>query len=138
MRGANAATWRPRATLERALRIAEKHYGPVHVEVARAVEMSGFQSYLSGEYDEALGQYRRALEIREAVFGPGHAASGWNLYDQACLLALAGDPAAALATLRRALESGWASDRIFEDDDFDSLRGNPDFDAILAEVRERL
>ncbi|MCP3961055.1 MAG: tetratricopeptide repeat protein, partial [bacterium] len=127
-----------RAMLERALRIAEKHFGPVHLEVARAVEMLGFQSYLAGEYDEGLRQYGRALEIREEVFGAGHAASGWNLYDQACFLALAGEPAAALAALHRALECGWANHRIFEDDDFDSLRGNPDFDAILAEVRERL
>jgi non-specific serine/threonine protein kinase/serine/threonine-protein kinase len=127
-----------RAMLERALRIAEEAHGPLHVDVARAVETLGFQSYRLGEYDEALRQYRRAYEIREEVFGPGHAALGWNLYDQACLLALAGDPAAALAELRRALGYGWASDRIFEDDDLDSLRGDPGFDAILAEVRERL
>ncbi len=127
-----------RATLERARQVAEACHGPHHLDVARAVETSGFQAYLSGDYRGALRQYRRAHEIRERVFGPGHAAAGWNLYDQACLLALAGDPATALATLRRALESGWASARIFEDDDFDSLRGDPGFEAILAEVRERL
>ena len=124
--------------LERALRIAKKRFGPLHVVVARAVEALGYQSYLLGEYDEALRQLRRAHEIREEIFGSGHAALARNLYDQACLLALAGDPAAALATLHQVLECGWASDFIFEDDDLDSLRGNPDFEAILAEVRQRL
>ena len=127
-----------RAMLERALRIAKKRFGPLHVVVARAVEALGYQSYLLGEYDEALRQLRRAHEIREEIFGSGHAALARNLYDQACLLALAGDPAAALATLHQVLECGWASDFIFEDDDLDSLRGNPDFEAILAEVRQRL
>ncbi len=34
--------------------------------------------------------------------------------------------------------SGWASAHIFQDDDFASLRGDPDFDAILAEVHAGL
>jgi hypothetical protein len=36
------------------------------------------------------------------------------------------------------LDVGWANHRIFEDDDFDSLRSDPAFDAILEEVRARL
>jgi non-specific serine/threonine protein kinase/serine/threonine-protein kinase len=126
------------ATLERALQIAEKAYGPSHVSVAGTVEMFGFHYYQKGEYDEALRWYRRALGIREEIFGAGHPATGWNLYDQSCILALNGEPEAALATLRRALEVGWANARIFEDDDFDSLKGDPEFDAILEEVRARL
>ncbi len=54
------------------------------------------------------------------------------------MLALSGDGDAALATLYRALEVGWANNRIFEDDDFDSLRGTPEFEALLEEVRARL
>ncbi len=34
--------------------------------------------------------------------------------------------------------TGWANHRIFEDDDFDSLKGDPEFEAILEEVRSRL
>jgi len=108
------------------------------VDVARIVEAFGFHHYQKGEYDEALRWYRRALGIREKIFGAGHVATGWNLYDQACILALAGDPSAALTTLRRALDCGWASGRIFEDDDLDSLHDDPEFAAILEEVRGRI
>jgi len=126
-----------RAMLERALRIAEKVYGPVHVDVARIVESIGFHHYRLKEYGEALRQYQRGFEIREEVFGPKTPTLGWNLYDQACILVLDGRPAAALVRLHRALDCGWANARIFEDDDFDVLRGDPEFEAIQDDVRER-
>ena len=127
-----------RTMLDRALRIVEDAWGPSHVDVARAVEMFGFHHYQKGEYDEALRRYRRGLEIREEIFGVGHGATGWNLYDQACIRALAGDSDGALTTLHRALSVGWANKRIFEDDDFDTLKGDPEYEAILEEVRSRL
>ncbi len=126
------------ATLDRALRIAEEAHGPYHVDVARILELFGFHYYQQGEYDEALRWYRRGLEIREKIFGVGHVATGWNLYDQSCILVLNGDAESALATLHRALDVGWANARIFDDDDFDSLKGDPDFETILEEVRVRL
>jgi non-specific serine/threonine protein kinase/serine/threonine-protein kinase len=97
-----------RATLYRALGIAEQAYGPVH------------------------------LDVRKEVFGPEAPALGWNLYDQACLLALDGNPSAALVKLQGALDTGWANARIFADDDLDSLRGDPQFEAIVEQVRSRL
>jgi non-specific serine/threonine protein kinase/serine/threonine-protein kinase len=127
-----------RDNLDRALRIAKEAHGSKHVGVARTLELFGFHHYQKGEYDEALQWYQRGLEIRQEIFGVGHAANSWNHYDQACMLALSGDADHALATLRRALESGWANARIFEDDDFDSLKGDPGFEAILEEVRSRL
>jgi tetratricopeptide (TPR) repeat protein len=126
------------ALLKRALRIAENNQGSVHIDVARSFEMLGFHFYQSHDYDEALRQYRRGLELRERILGPGHPALGWNLYDQACILALAGDSDAALSRLHSALDCGWANYRIHEDGDLDSLRGNPEFEAIVEEVRNRL
>ena len=127
-----------RAYLERALRIAEKTLGPVHVDVARSFEMLGFHHYQSQDYGEALRWYRRGLEMREQIFGTRHAALGWNLYDQACILALSGDPAGAISTLGRAVDCGWANGRILEDDDLDSLRGDPSFESMVEEVRALL
>ncbi len=127
-----------RAMLDRALYIAENAFGSTHMGVVRVAEMIGFHHYQSGEYDEALRWYRRALVSREEIFGAGNLATGWNLYDQACILALSGDNDASLPTLRRALDCGWASGRIFEDDDLDSLHGDPEFAAILEEVRGRI
>jgi non-specific serine/threonine protein kinase/serine/threonine-protein kinase len=126
------------AHLERAHRIAENTLGSVHVEVARSFEMLGFHYYQSHDYDLALRQYRRGLEVREQIFGPEHPALGWNLYDQACILARAGDRTAAISALQGALDCGWANHRVFEDDDLDSLRGDPEFEGILEAVRARL
>jgi tetratricopeptide (TPR) repeat protein len=127
-----------RAMLDRALHVVETNLGRTHPDFAVSLESLGFHYYQRGEYDQALRQYQRALKVREEIFGVGHGATGWNLYDQSCILALNGDAEGALAHLHRALDVGWANARIFEDDDFDSLRGNPAFEAILEEVRARL
>jgi non-specific serine/threonine protein kinase/serine/threonine-protein kinase len=124
--------------LDRALYLIETNFGPHHLDIARTLERSGLHAYVAGDYDKALRQYRRALDIREDIFGAGDIANGWNLYDQACILALAGDVEGTVATLHRALATGWAHRRIFEDDDFESLVGNPEFEAILEEVRASL
>jgi hypothetical protein len=55
-------------------------------------------------------------------------------YDLACMHALAGDTGAAVSSLRDALAlepkaREWAAG----DDDFDGLRGTPEFDAIVAD-----
>jgi non-specific serine/threonine protein kinase/serine/threonine-protein kinase len=126
------------ATLERAKRIAETSHGRKHMDFALSLEIIGLHHYKNQNWDEALRLYRRAFEVREEIFGDSHGATGWNLYDQACILALSGNGDTAVATLRQALEVGWLNHRIFEDDDFDSLKGDPEFEAILAEVRSRL
>ena len=40
--------------------------------------------------------------------------------------------------LREAIAAGWVRTRIFDDPDLDSLRGDPQFEALVAEVEERL
>lgn len=124
--------------LERARAIAERSFGTAHVETARVVEGFGYHYYGLEDYAAALRHFDRAREIREQVFGAGHLALGWNSYDRACILALKGDRPAAIESLREAVAVGWATDRIFSDGDLDSLRGDPAFDAVVEEVRERL
>jgi len=124
--------------LERARAIAERSFGTVHLETARVIEGFGYHYYGLKDFDTALRYFDRAREIREQLFGAGHRALGWNSYDRACILALMGDPPAAIESLRQALAVGWASDRIFSDHDLDSLRGDPDFEVLVDEVRGRL
>jgi tetratricopeptide (TPR) repeat protein len=123
--------------LERAQDIAERSFGIDHVETARVVESFGYHYYGLQDYDVALQYFDRGREIRERVFGAGHGALGWSWYDRACILALKGERAAALEALREAVAVGWAKDLIFSDSDLDSLRGDPDFEAIVDEVRTR-
>jgi hypothetical protein len=63
---------------------------------------------------------------------------GRDLYNLACLDALEGNEETALERLREAIAAGWATTRILDDPDLDSLRGDPRFEALVAEVRERL
>jgi tetratricopeptide (TPR) repeat protein len=124
-------------TLKRSMAIAESSYGHLHVETARVVEGFGYHFYGLRDFDAALRYFGRAREIREKVFGAGHRALGWNSYDHACVLALKGDRAAALEALREAVAVGWSSDLIVSDDDLDSLRGDPAFEAIVEEAGTR-
>jgi non-specific serine/threonine protein kinase/serine/threonine-protein kinase len=126
------------AILERARAIAERSFGTAHVETARVAEGFGYHYYGLQDYDEALRHFDRGYEIREQVFGAGHRALGWSRYDRACVLALKDDRPAAIESLREAVAVGWASDFILSDDDLDSLRGDPDFEALVEEVRGRL
>ena len=63
---------------------------------------------------------------------------GRDLYNLACLDALEGDRETALERLRQAAAAGWARARIFDNPDLHSLRGDPRFEALVAEVAERL
>jgi tetratricopeptide (TPR) repeat protein len=121
--------------LERARKVAEAAYGTTHLETARVIEGYGYHFYGLGNYEESLRYFERAHEVRKQVFGAGHLALGWNSYDRACVLARQGRRAAALGALREAVAVGWASDLIASDRDLASLRGDPDFEAIVEDVQ---
>jgi hypothetical protein len=63
---------------------------------------------------------------------------GRDLYNLACLDALEGNEETALERLREAIDTGWATTRILDDPDLDSLRGDPRFEAVVADVKGRL
>jgi hypothetical protein len=53
--------------------------------------------------------------------------------------ALLGEPAAAIAHLQEAYDAGWRDPyRLASDPRWESLRGAPDFEALLARSREAL
>jgi hypothetical protein len=55
-------------------------------------------------------------------------------YSLACIATLAGDRDDAVAYLRQALGTDWRWSGVLDDPDLDSLRGDPEADAILAEL----
>jgi hypothetical protein len=91
-----------------------------------------------GHHDRAGELLERALAIQRRALGPRHPVVGRSLYNLACLDALRGEGEVALDRLREALDAGWAHPVIFEDPDFEALRGDPRFEAIVAEVKERV
>jgi serine/threonine protein kinase/tetratricopeptide (TPR) repeat protein len=123
--------------LERALELAERAYGPDHPEVARILGAIVFTIYRD-DLEGARRLNQRSLEIRLRVFGPEHRFTGVAYYNLACISALAGNRDEALAAFRQALDTGWSWAGVEEDPDLDSLRGDPEFEAMQDELKARL
>jgi len=122
----------------RALELTEDAYGPDHIEVGRILGSIGYTIY-RGDLDAAKELYSRDLTIRQQTFGPTHRMTAISYYNLTCLAALAGDRDEALRLLRLALDcDGWAWAGLPDDEDLDSLRGDPEFEEMLDEVRRRL
>lgn len=78
-----------------------------------------------GEYDRAIEAWQKSLEM------DGN--SGSATYNIACAKARKGDTNGALASLALAIERGYGgADHMREDDDLESLRGDPRFQELLA------
>ena len=90
---------------------------------------------LLGEETEADSLNRRADEIFQATRGLDH--PDYQIY-QACWFSARGERDLALRHLRQALERGFSSAWSIHDPVFDSLREDPEFEAIVAEVKERI
>jgi hypothetical protein len=102
--------------------------------------MNDLADVLKGEkrYSEAERTYREVLEGRTRTIGPGHPYTVATIYGLACTLALEGKHAEALANLRLAEEHNLTPE--IQKDlettlDFKSLRGNAQFEAIVAKAR---
>jgi tetratricopeptide (TPR) repeat protein len=113
-------------------------WGPDGIEVSHCLADYSLLEYRAGDYLRARELRERALAITRQTLGPRHALVGRDLYNLACLDALEGNEETALERLREAIAAGWATTRILDDPDLDSLRGDPRFEALVAEVRERL
>jgi len=85
--------------------------------------------HLAGRTTEALEAAKQAEALPEDLGG---------LYNLACYWAVAGHRVEALRYLRRALDLGYTFAFIERDPDLASLHGDPEFEAIVAEVKKRL
>ncbi|MGD9782737.1 MAG: hypothetical protein AB7V14_11415 [Kiritimatiellia bacterium] len=84
-----------------------------------------------------MGRYQDGLRAdREMVkMDPGSPIAWYNL---ACSLALTGQPAAAFDALEKAVALGYGDgDWMREDDDLESLRADPRYARILAQILAR-
>jgi tetratricopeptide (TPR) repeat protein len=81
----------------------------------------------------------RETEAREAAAdAESLAASPFGYYNLACFWAVAGDRAATIDSLERSVELGFADALITTDPDLDAVRGDPEFEAIVAAVESRI
>ena len=122
----------------------------------------GIVAARAGRFDEAVRSLDRSCELSDnqeacanlavtlqragledrALDAAKHAeslpANRWGFYNLACYRALAGEQTLALAALDRALELDFADVLINTDPDLESLRRDPEFQALVRQVHERL
>lgn len=83
-----------------------------------------YDLYRADRYEEAAAAFRRAADL--------HYAEAKSIYNAACSYALLGDADRAIPTLREAISRGWDDyEHIADDSDFDPIRSDPRFAALL-------
>ena len=95
----------------------------------RALSMASSSLYEMGEHEEAIGWINRALELYPEDAGV--------LINAACLFALDGNKEKSLGILEKAFRKGLGNVKwISHDPDFDSLRNEPRFLALLNREKQ--
>ena len=116
-----------------ALAMRRKLLGEEHPDVA--MSLSNLASVLDEGAEplilEALAMWRKLL-------GEEHPDVARSLYNLACRKALQGQREEALDYLHQAAKSGYSNaDWMMKDTDLASLRGDPEFEAIVADAKKR-
>lgn len=92
--------------------------------------------YKTGQYADAVVTLDQMLAAPETSAIPG--ARGEVLYNKACVLALLKQKSAAIRTIRESLSAGYTNWISYSRDrDFDSLRKDADFLALLAQIKQQ-
>jgi len=124
-----------RTLLESAVEVSERVYGLDHLHHAVFLHTLGELHLATRDLDAAEIQLRRALEVYRNT--EDHPYLGLALCQIASISAARGEPRRSLDLLRQALDSGWVDAALLDGPDFDTLREDPDFQGILAEMRAR-
>lgn len=116
-------------TYARALEVCERHVA-LNPDDGRGLTMGSVARARVGDREGAVEWVERALvaEPDDAVV----------LYAAACSFAVLGLPDRAIATFKRAIDAGFGNRQwIEEDPDFDGIRGDERFQAILRALAAR-
>jgi serine/threonine protein kinase/tetratricopeptide (TPR) repeat protein len=119
-------------TLENVRRI----YGANSPQTLDALQALAICLSYEKRYDEAKPLFAEAVQIASHSGRQDSVSGAW--YSSACGAALAGHPENALEYLRRAIDTGYSDiDHMANDKQLKSLRGNRQFEALVAEARKR-
>ena len=118
-----------------------KTLGPEHP--ATLITMGDLVNTYAGEhrYAEAEKLAEEIIATDRRLNGPNDPSAAMNVYNLACLKAEQGKKEEAFSYLRQSVEHGLAPRAamdIADDEDLKSLRGDPRFDAIVAEARKKV
>ena len=99
--------------------------------------MIGYSQYHLARYPESYDAFLTSLGLFEALPETDHPRISATYYCLACVSAVDGHRDRALRELRESLDAGFENPVIFDDPDLASLRGDPQFEAMVSEVRSR-
>jgi serine/threonine protein kinase/Tfp pilus assembly protein PilF len=126
---------RARQLLDRALVIVEEALGVDHPEWAVTQDHVGLLEYREGHLEMALKHFEAGLAVYRASLPPLHPVMARSLLFQTALAAEMGHREKTLRRTGELIETGRASAVVFEDSVFDWIRDDPEFSALLEEVR---
>ena len=118
------------------IEISRRIVGPDHPDTLRWTNNLATDLLGQNRYQEAEAIYLESLEISRRTLGPTHPTTLRMLCNIASSCALRGDRAAAIRYLRESIEGGWTPrPPLEEDEDFASLRDDPEFKALVARAK---
>ncbi|MFH1841908.1 MAG: serine/threonine-protein kinase [bacterium] len=128
-----------RPLYERALTIREKALGPNHPHVAFSLNNLAVLFMETGDHAGARPLYARALAIGEIALGREHPSTLSYLYNLVCLASIERDRDQAIGFLLQLLERGYRDEQMWiaRDPDLEFLHGDPEFEAVIAEIQKR-
>jgi serine/threonine protein kinase/tetratricopeptide (TPR) repeat protein len=121
--------------------IRRRTLGPEHSSTLASMTSLAIDLDMQHRYAEGSKLYSEVLELQRRVLGPDHPDTANTKYNLACNAALTGHRDTAIAILNDALDHGLApadTANMLQDEDFQSLRGDPRFQALLTRARQRL
>jgi len=121
-----------------ALEIQSRVLGADHPVTLSSRNLLGRLYANTGRLEQAGALLNEVLETRLQVLGDRHPDVGDSYYGLGCLAAAQDKPDDSIAYLRQAAEFGWSRASIFVDPSLEGLRGTPEFESIVAEVKAHL
>ena len=123
-----------------ALAMRRRILGPEHTDTLDTMTYLANVLEQEGHYAEAEKLEAETRLIQQRVLGPDHPATAVSTFNLACLEALQGHRERALSFLREAIDHGLRPMQALaaiEADELKSLRGDPRYEALVAEVKKR-
>jgi non-specific serine/threonine protein kinase/serine/threonine-protein kinase len=122
-----------------ALEMSDRILGPDHDVTLNSATYLVNTLQLEGRYAEAEKLEAETRAIQQRVLGPDHPATAVSTFNLGCLEALQGHRERALSLLREAITHGLRPLQALaiEGDELKSLRGDPRYEALVAEVKTR-
>jgi len=123
--------------LKEVISVQQRVLGGEHPNTIQAMGNLAVVYSRQGRHDEAEQLFLETIEKKRRVLGETDPSTLITTYRMGCAQALRGERAAALDWIRQAVEHGYGdADRMAQDPDCQSLRGDPAFDELLASAKK--